>query len=230
MKKFTHTEETKKVMSIKRKEYLKNNPDKHPWKNNSKFKSIPCEVVKDFLKNKKIDFIEEYQPLYPNRFFSIDIAFPDKKIGIEINGNQHYDNNGTLVKYYKDRHDLIETEDWKLYEFHYSAVYNKCIFLSIDDILKGSKVKVDFDYKFWISDKKIKQKLKKEKREKKQKEKREKIDKKVNELINSDIDFSKFGWVQKTCEILNMEPQCVNRWMKKNMIEFYEDNCFKRKI
>lgn len=29
-----------------------------------------------------------------DRSFSLDIAFPEKKIGIEVNGNQHYERNG----------------------------------------------------------------------------------------------------------------------------------------
>ena len=33
-------------------------------------------------------------------------------------------------------------------------------------------------------------------------------------IINSDIDFSKFGWVNKVAIILNISSQFVNRWMK----------------
>lgn len=68
------------------------------------------------LKN-NIIFIEEYKPLN-DRLFSIDIAFPDKMIGIEINGNQHYDIEGNLKPYYQNRHELIETAGWTLLEFH----------------------------------------------------------------------------------------------------------------
>ena len=64
-------------------------------------------------------------PLYPDRYFSIDIAFPDKKIGIEINGNQHYDSSGELKKYYRERHNLIEEKGWKLLEFHFKEIYKE---------------------------------------------------------------------------------------------------------
>lgn len=53
---------------------------------------------------------------------------------------------------------------------------------------------------------------------------------KIELLLNSDIDFSKFGWVNKASKILNIRPQKVNNWMKKNMLEFYEKNCFKRTV
>ena len=42
-----HSEESKKLISEKRIEWLKNNPDKHPWKKNTKFISIPCEILKN---------------------------------------------------------------------------------------------------------------------------------------------------------------------------------------
>lgn len=51
------------------------------------------------------------------------------------------------------------------------------------------------------------------------------------ELIkNSNIDFSKFGWVQKTSELINILPQKVNIFMKKYMLDFYNEKCFKKKI
>ena len=51
----------------------------------------------------------------------------------------------------------------------------------------------------------------------------------VELIINSDIDFSKFGWVSKVSEIINQKPQKVNSWMKRMMPEFYENSCFKRR-
>jgi very-short-patch-repair endonuclease len=119
-----HSEETKLKISESRKLYLKENPDKHPWKNNKKFISAPCEIFKEYLRSRQIEFEEEYQAL-SDRFFSIDIAFPSLKIGIEINGEQHYNRDGTLKEYYRNRHDLIESYGWKLHEIHYSICYKK---------------------------------------------------------------------------------------------------------
>jgi len=66
----------------------------------------------------------------------------------------------------------------------------------------------------------------------KKKEKEEKRKEKINNLINkitiSNINFSKLGWVKEVSKILNIKQQKVNGWMKKNMKEFYEKNCFKR--
>ena len=118
-------------ISKKLKEFFKNNPDKHPWKNNVKFKSVPCEFLKEKLKQKNIPFQAEFQPLQ-ERFFSIDIAFPKIKCGIEVNGNQHYNKDGSLKEYYQNRHRLITDEGWTLIQLHYKLCYNDKY---IDEIL-----------------------------------------------------------------------------------------------
>lgn len=118
------SEETKKKISKGRKEWLSQNPDKHPWRNSNKFKSKPCENVKRFLKKKSVNFVEEFSPEIQGRFFSIDIALPDKMIAIEINGNQHYEKTGELKPYYQSRHDLLEAGGWTVFQVHYSACFN----------------------------------------------------------------------------------------------------------
>jgi len=128
-----HSKKSKIQISNSRKKFLKENPDKHPWAKNTKFISKPCEYLKTILREKGIKFIEEFQPLLPNRFFSIDIAFPEKKIGIEVNGNQHYNKKGNLKPYYQNRHDLIENAQWNIIELHYSEVYKNDI---VEKILK----------------------------------------------------------------------------------------------
>lgn len=118
--------ETKLKISAKRKAYLAANRDKHVWKRHSKFKSIPCEAVKAKLRAYEIYFEDELEPLlHLGRHFSIDIAFPSKKIGFEINGNQHYTSEGSLKPYYQNRHDLIESEGWTLYEIPYHVAMRK---------------------------------------------------------------------------------------------------------
>lgn len=87
-------------------------------------KSVPCDKFKEFLRNENFIFEEEFRPL-KERQFCIDIAFPDEKIGIEINGNQHYSSIGCLAPYYQERHDLIESAGWKLYEIHYANCFNE---------------------------------------------------------------------------------------------------------
>lgn len=150
-----HTEETKRNLSEKRKQWLKDNPDKHPWRNKDKFKSKPCEKVKEFLTQLNIPFIEEYQPEIDGRAFSIDIALPDKMIALEINGNQHYERDGTLKAYYQERHDLLESSGWDVYEIHYSACFNLDKWSDFIDKLSNVNIKVEFDYFNYVPKNKV---------------------------------------------------------------------------
>jgi len=129
------SDETKKTISKKLKDYYNDNPDKQNWLVNRN-KSKPCEFLKHVLRDREFFFIEELKPLN-DYSYSIDIALPEYKIGIEVNGNQHYKkcNQFILDDYYQIRHDLIEKSGWKLVELHYKTVYDKNINLIIDKIL-----------------------------------------------------------------------------------------------
>jgi C2H2-type zinc finger len=118
-----HTEESKKKLSLSRIKYLSENPEKHPWKRHTKFKSEPCEKFKEILRDIGLIFEEEFNPI-PDRFFAVDVAFPDQKLCFEINGEQHYNRDGSLRKYYRDRHDIIENSGWTIIEIHYSKAYD----------------------------------------------------------------------------------------------------------
>ena len=118
-----HTPESKKKLSLSRIKYLSENPDKHPWKKHTKFKSEPCEKFKDFLRDFGLIFEEEFNPIQ-NRFFAVDVAFPNQKLCFEINGEQHYNRDGSLRKYYRDRHNIIKNSGWTIIEIHYLKVYD----------------------------------------------------------------------------------------------------------
>ena len=141
-----HSEETKKIMSEKRKQWLFQNPDLHPWKNRDKFKSEPCEKAKTFLLSCGVSFVSEFSPQIEGRYFSIDIALPDKMIALEINGNQHYERNGQLKPYYQERHDLLTSHGWNVFEIHYSACFNLEKWVEFaKQIVEAPKVS-EFDY------------------------------------------------------------------------------------
>lgn len=125
VKGFKHTEEVKKLISEKRKKYLAEHPNEHPWKKNSKFKSKPCEEFKKFLKEKGYEFEEEVK-VVPDRNFSVDICFPKLKLIFEINGNQHYDlKTMELLPYYQERHNIIASLGWEIVEIPYNQSYNE---------------------------------------------------------------------------------------------------------
>lgn len=131
----SHSDDSRKRMSDSRAKYLRDNPDKHPWKKSDKFISEPCEYLKNKLREAGLEFEEEYMPLYPERYFSMDIAFPEKKIAIEINGNQHYNRDGSLKDYYQKRHDIIEDAGWMVIELHFREPYKENIIDEITEYL-----------------------------------------------------------------------------------------------
>jgi len=147
-----HTKETKDNLSKIRKEFLKNNPDKHPWKRKDKLLSIPCENLKKVLDNNKIQYIEEYSPSN-EKHYSIDVFLPNYNLALEVNGNQHYNNDGTLKKYYQDRHNFIKKLGFEIHEFHYSLFFNE---IKIKDLLSNlleNKDIFDFDYEKYLLEK-----------------------------------------------------------------------------
>lgn len=232
---FKHSVETKTVLSKKRKTFLKENPDKHPWRYNDKFVSQPSEIIKERLRDKNVDFIEEYIPLNSERNYSIDIAMPDKMLCIEVNGNQHYDRKGNLQPYYKERHDYLVSLGWNVIELHYSYAYSKDLNDILDNILTLKYDDSYFSYEeYFKMEYKRKRRIKLLKRVKTAKSnklkschRRQSVEI-LEECINSGIDFTKFGWVNKASKIIGCKPQKVSVWFKKWHPEFYEKKCFTR--
>ena len=231
MKKGPHnwTDEERAIHSEKRKKFLLANPDRHVWRNKHKHISAPCENVKKYLIKKNINFVEEFRVL-ENRRFRVDIAFPHIKVGIEINGNQHYEIDGTLKPSYQERHDLIEASGWKLHEIHFSQCFHEEAiekFLNFDipvDCQEIAKIYKEKERKRMVENKTQKRGLTARMRGD------ELYKDKKNEIFKHNIDFSKFGWVKKVADIMGREPGTVNRWMKRHHLEWYTNNCFKKKV
>lgn len=232
------SEETKAKISKGRKEWLNKNKDKHVWKHNLKFLSIPCENLKTFFKDKKIKFVEEYTP-YEDINYCINIAWPDEKIGIEVNGNQHYKNDGSLRPYYKQRHDFLKERGWQIFEIHYTKCYNIDI-KNFEDILKLPIYDKEYVGKYFskhemiIQRKNQQEAIKKQKQEfKKQRDEERKIILK-NLFENSNIDFSKSKWSSKALKYLQSRNECwdvkIFNCIKKYCPEFLKkDTVWKRK-
>ena len=111
-------------------------------------------LFKTKLKDKNFNFVEEYTPL-KDRFYSVDISFPSIRIGLEINGNQHYNSDGSLKKYYKQRKIDIENEGWKLYNIYYTKVYDDCFCDELINDLKNKHNLDNIDLSFNMVEKKI---------------------------------------------------------------------------
>lgn len=243
----------KEICSIKRKEFLKNNKNKHNWSLYKNKESEPERLFKEIISKYNLNIIQYYIPPENDRFFELDFADKDNKIAFEINGNQHYEFNGDLKEYYKKRHDYFKYRGWNLIEIHYLICFNEdAIKKIIEDAYNNSIEFLDILTKEIINYKIEKKKLKEQKKLKQNKDRpyfkenikqrnrkeyfrdrQEIVDKKeifkIDLVLNSGIDFSKFGWVNKVSKIIDKIPQKVHFWMKRYMLDFYEEKCFKRK-
>lgn len=78
-----------------------------------------------------------------------------------------------------------------------------------------------FDKTFQVEKRKMK--------EKQLLEKQQKIDLIKKQLLESGIDFSKFGWVEKASKIIGISTQKVGTWMFNHNRDFFQTQCFRRK-
>jgi len=118
------------------------------YKEHTHYISKPCEHFKSIMKEEGYEFISEHRPLFPDRHFRIDISFPDKKIGIEINGTQHYENK-QLKPYYQERHNLICESGWVLYEIPYNLAWNRDF---VFNFLKNIEKNTGTDYSGYLKE------------------------------------------------------------------------------
>ncbi len=82
-----HTEETKKKISKSRKEYLLNNPDKVPYLlNHSRNESYPEKYFGEIFEKSNLGIVKSYRI----GLYELDFSIPNKRIDIEIDGEQHY--------------------------------------------------------------------------------------------------------------------------------------------
>lgn len=112
-----HTEETKRKISEKRKQYLLENPDKVPYKLNhySKGRSYAEVYWKAVLDSHDLKYIEQYQI----GLYSLDFAFVDAKIDLEIDGNQHFLDE-RIVNSDKRRDEFLTSQGWQVIRIRWS--------------------------------------------------------------------------------------------------------------
>ncbi len=174
------------------------------------------------------NYVSEY------RFYqySIDFAWPQKKLAIEIDGKQHEYENQKISDLNKDK--LLNEQGWKVLRIKWSDMYNNVhdIIKYCNNFINNSEIiieeqKIEIDYNLLEKLLKYNNNISPSYMNSLQRQRL--IEDRKLKLQNSNIDFSKFGWVNKVAELFNISPQKVNRWMKKNMREFYEEKCFKKK-
>lgn len=212
-----------------------NNPEK--YLNYCRKKSVCCENFKQYLRDNNIDFVEEYTP-YEDRMYTLDIAFPDEKIAIEVNGSQHYDNDGNLNQSTLEKQFYFENRGWKIiqiyYKWCYGVIKNNPVITSIFDLPIHNK-----NYVKEIYTRNYK-KLQKQKLLQLQKEKEKEINEDYkrniiyNLIYNSNIDFSVSGWSTKAKQYLISRNELYSKHIFQQIKKYFPDflkqnNVWKRK-
>lgn len=222
-----NNEQTKEKIRNARINYLKTNPN-NAWRLGNKqswpeiFFEKACERAKLNLEHQ---IIREYS-IFP---YYIDFAFIDNLIAVEVDGSQHNEPNRKKKDEIRDA--FLNDKGWKVFRIPADKLYNENDADKVIDELKAFLQTSNLTNKNvgFISNKQLKDNLRlNQKNEKKHKE-LHRIDYIRQELLKSDIDFSKFGWVNKASIIIGIKTGAVNRWMKRNMLDFYNNFCFKRK-
>jgi very-short-patch-repair endonuclease len=117
-----HSEETKKKISKSRKQFLTENPDKVPYLMNhySKGDSYPEKYFEEAFKSEGINLIKKYRI----GLYELDFCCPEKKVDIEIDGDQHYLDTRIVASDIK-RNEYLKNLGWKVYRIKWSEYQTK---------------------------------------------------------------------------------------------------------
>ena len=113
----TLSDETKEKLSKIRKEYLRKNPDKVPYLlNHSSNYSYPEKYFERIFENENIETLKKFRI----HTYELDFAIPDKKIDIEIDGEQHYSDD-KIVESDLRRNKYLEDRGWDVIRIRWSS-------------------------------------------------------------------------------------------------------------
>jgi very-short-patch-repair endonuclease len=219
-KKRVVSEETKIKISKARIEYFKNNPNIHPYKNINK-ESYPEKCFRECLEKNNIKgWIQELRIF----MYSIDFAFPEFKMAVEIDGRFH--EFPDIKEKDEKRTKYLNSLGWRVIRFP-AKLINKEVYQCVNMVLETLGEKQIEIPEELFEKQKIRELLKLKKLPKKFFKNRIQNFKNIIDTCN--IDFSKKEWRNQLAELFNYSVGATIRWMKKNMKEFYEEKCYKRK-
>lgn len=233
------SEETKRKISEGRKKWIRENPDKYPWKqkDKSRFRSIPCEQLKDILRKDGYEFVEEFTDSTWSHMYSLDIAFLDKKLAIEVNGTQHYDRTGSLMPYYQKRHDYLVSKGWTILEVYYATCFKKEELEKIKAAIDTGKPVSDEEHKRLFQDR-VKSKAEKEQARQERIAQAKKdgtfrygkiqghtltnseLLSRKEKILNCGVDFTKFGWISTAIKATGLTKRQIEFTIEKFKDDF----------
>lgn len=218
---FKLSDEAKLKIKEKRIKFMKDHPEQTAWR--LKNLSYPEKCFLNLITEKELDkkylIIREYS-FFP---YFIDFAFIDIKLAVEIDGSQHKLDNRHKQDIKKDK--LLNENGWKVLRIDASSImyHKKEVYIKLNDILLNYKTKQSFLKIGIMSNVDFKKEQKNINKHNKEKI----IENKINNIKQLNIDFHKKEWPTLVAPILGITPQCVRRWMRRNMLDFYNKNCLR---
>jgi len=216
----------KKIQSIKHIEYMKNNPGKTAWRlsNMSYPEKLFLYECKRIELCKKHLIVREYS-VFP---YFIDFAFVNERVAVEIDGSQHL--LPERIEKDKIKDEFLKSKNWKVIRIPANNII-KDITKSIEVVMTFVKSDIKYEKIGFFEGCELKEKKYKNQVDYFDSKRLENYNnihsKKIKMILESDIDFSKIGWVKKCAELLNVRHSNIKKWMKKHMHEFYDKNCYK---
>ena len=230
------SDNVKNKISLKLKESHKkgNHPGWSFINNDINKRSYPEKwFIKNVLEKYELCLKYNIKEKMPFSKYFLDFAILDMKIDIEIDGKQHFATQ-KAIQHDKDRDNFLLKNDWKVYRLAWSELQKNSNVL-IEDLLNfinGQKLYRKYDIE------ELKKQINKNISKYGSREKYfinvrmetfQKYEPLMEIIKNSNIDFSKYGWVKEASNLTNIKQQKINKWMKRYMEEFYNEKCFKRK-
>lgn len=234
--------EYREVHRLKRLEYLTNktNYNKTAWgiKANNEFSFLEKwfidNIIIKYKLNERFDIINEYCE-FP---YFLDFAFLNGKIDVELDGRCHFKNGIKRIEHDNKRDNFLKEKGWKIYRISYKDVEDnesETIINFINSIKSDNIIEKSYSFDEVVSYSVLKDKIKDN--TKKTKDNVKNTNKAAIKSIlidlqnNSNIDFSKFGWVNKAHNYLikyhreiykNNNANTLHRYIKLYYPEFYD--------
>jgi very-short-patch-repair endonuclease len=230
---FHLTDEQKAHLSKKRKQYLKLHPYENAWKRGtiSYGEKLFKNLIERLNLTEKYDIIREFS-IYP---YYLDFAFLNIKLNVEIDSSIHWTEKG--LKYDSKRDKFLISQGWKIYRIPYFKLKS----LEFDNMFKKYLELIEIQPKICSFSKDVieNKEFQKNKNAQRQKEwqeellkkKQQKIETFKNNFLNiKNVDFSKFGWLSKISEILQISHTHIKRLLKLHFPEILQIAFKKRKF
>lgn len=183
-------------------------------------KSFPERFLSEVLRNNGIyDRFCIAEKLPVGKYF-LDFAIIELKLDIEVDGEQHF-RTENAIRHDKKRDEFTKSLGWKVYRICWKNFVNNTK-QEIDELINYINDVDNNTNRYYEIPIKQKRRTRAEVITDIKKETDKKYEPIIEKIKNSDIDFSKFGWVQKVSEISGLAPQKINRLMKRYLPEILE--------